>query len=109
MKNNSKVTTEYRQLCKKLSDINLKIKKIKDNAVCICDACQIVIDEFDPSRLYREENRQYDTWYCWYYLCDCGAKIYLNCDICEFFIKRNTTLSEWEEQYGKSNKVIKFY
>ena len=109
MKNSSKATTEYRRLVTELNDIHVKIKKIKDNAVCICDDCQTVIDEFDPSRIYREENRQYDTWYSWYYLCDCGSKIYLICDICEFFIKRNTTLREWEEKYGKSNKVIKFY
>ena len=110
MKKKSKVTTEYIKLCGKLFDIKLKIKQIEDNAVCICDDCQTVIEEFDPSRLYKEENREiYDKWYCWYYLCDCGSKIYLKCNMCDFFRKTNTTQCEWEEQYGKYNKEIKFY
>lgn len=110
MKKKSKVTTQYRRLCEKLFDIKLKIKQIEDSAICICDECKTVIEEFDPSRLYKEENREiYDKWYCWYYLCDCGSKIYLKGDIRDFFRKRNITQHEWEEQYGKSNKEIKFY
>lgn len=110
MKKKSETTKEYQKLCQKLFDIKLKIKQIEDHAVCICDDCQTVIEEFDPSRLYKEENRQiYDKWYCWYYLCDCGAKIYLKEDMYDFFRERNISEQEWEKQYGKSNKVIKFY
>lgn len=110
MNKKSKITTEYRKLCNKFFDIKLKIKQIEDRAVCICDDCQTVIEDFDPSRLYKEENRQtYDKWYCWYYLCDCGSKIYIKCSIDDFFREKEITYREWEEKYGKTNTEIKFY
>lgn len=109
MKKKSKVTAEYRKLCQKLFDTQLKIKQIKDNSVCICDDCQMVIEEFDPARVYKEVNRQiYDEWERWYYLCDCGAKIYLIGDLYEFFRKNGTSYNEWHEKYGKSNRIVIF-
>lgn len=110
MKKKSELTKEYQKLCKKLFDIKLKIKQIEDNAVCICDDCQTVIEEFDPTRVYKEINRQiYDRWYCWYYLCDCGSKIYLKGDMFEFFRNNGMSLSEWEEKYEKTNTKTNFY
>ena len=110
MKKKSKVTTEYRRLCKKLFDTKLKIKQIEDNSVCICDDCQTVIEEFDPARVYKEVNRQvYDEWHCWYYLCDCGAKIYLKGDIFKFFRNNGMDLPDWEEKYKETNITTNFY
>ena len=110
MKKKSKVTAEYRRLCKKLFDTKLKIKQIEDNAVCICDDCQTVIGEFDPTRVYKEINRQmYDKWYCWYYLCDCGTKIYIKEDMFKFFRDNGMDLIDWEKQYEKTNTTTKYY
>lgn len=110
MKKKSELTKEYQKLCKKLFDIRLKIDQIVNNAVCVCDDCQTVIEEFDPTRVYKEENRQiYDKWERWYYLCDCGAKIYLTGDLYEFFRKNGTSYREWHEKYEKTNTKINFY
>lgn len=110
MKKKSKLTSEYRRLCEKLFDIKLKIKQIEDNSVCICDKCQTVIDEFDPARVYKEVNIQiYDKWYCWYYLCECGNKIYLKGDMFEFFRNQGMNLSDWEKQNEKTNTETKYY
>jgi hypothetical protein len=110
MKKKSELTKEYQKLCQKLFDIKLKIKQIEDNAVCICDDCQTVIEEFDPTRVYKEINRQmYDKWYCWYYLCDCGTKIYIKEDMFKFFRDNGMDLIDWEKQYEKTNTTTKYY
>ena len=101
MKKKSELTKEYQKLCKKLFDIRLRIDQIVNNAVCVCDDCKTVIEEFDPTRVYKEENRQiYDKWERWYYLCDCGTKIYLTGDLYEFFRKNGTSYREWLEKYS---------
>ena len=110
MKKKSETTKEYQKLCKKLFDIRLRIDQIVNNAVCVCDDCQTVIEEFDPTRVYKEVNIQiYDKWETWYYLCDCGAKIYLTGDLFEFFRSNGTSYREWHEKYGETNKKINHY